>query len=287
METAHTITDLRKLVSAARGRGEVVGLVPTMGALHAGHLSLVDAARGECGFVVVSIFVNPTQFAPNEDLGNYPRSPEADLAACEAHGADAVFIPSVEEMYPEPMLAEVTVEALSHTLCGRSRPTHFAGVCTVVAKLLNIVGPDRAYFGAKDFQQAAILTRMARDLSFPADMVVCPTVREPDGLAMSSRNRYLSESQRAQAPALHGSLRAAANRILAEQPVAAEVADGIRLYLAEHAPDGEIDYVEIVDPRTLRDVGGTGQPVLVALAVRFDGCRLIDNMRVDPAGVSL
>ena len=268
-------------VARARGAGRSVGLVPTMGALHEGHLSLIDAARGGCDFVVVSIFVNPTQFAPGEDLATYPRQPEADTAACEARGADVVFMPSVEAMHGDGGLTEVTVSDLSGGLCGRSRPTHFAGVCTVVAKLFNIVQPDRAYFGAKDFQQAVVIGRMVGDLNFPIEIVTCPIVRESDGLAMSSRNARLSPGQRAQAVALSQSLAVAERLIRAESPPAEAVRSAIRRHLAENAPDGEIDYVEVVDPAALTAVDQARAPVLVALAVRFGPTRLIDNVLVD------
>ena len=202
MKVAATIEDIRAQVIAARRDGKLIGLAATMGGLHAGHMSLIDAARNDCGFVVVSIFVNPTQFGPAEDLAAYPRTTEADLGACQAHGVDAVFMPADDVMYCSASATSVTVEALSRALCGVSRPAHFPGVCTVVAKLLNIVQPDRAYFGNKDFQQAVIIERMVSDLDFPVQIVRCPTVREADGLAISTRNAYLSPDQRAQAPAL-------------------------------------------------------------------------------------
>lgn len=252
-------------------------MAPTMGGLHAGHLSLIDAARNECGFVVVSIFVNPTQFAPGEDLASYPQTAEADLAACEAHGVDAVFMPPEDVMYSGAAATSVSVEALSRTLCGASRPAHFAGVCTVVAKLFNIIQPDRAYFGEKDFQQVTIIERMVSDLNFPVRVVRCPIVREPDGLAMSTRNGYLSADERAQAPALHASLEMARAVIDRSHPPAATVIEAIGERLAADAPAGEIDYVRIVDPATLTDVENTGAPVLIALAVGFGGARLIDN----------
>lgn len=281
MNVAATIEDIRGQVAAARRGGKLIGLAPTMGGLHAGHLSLIDAARNECGFVVVSIFVNPTQFAPGEDLASYPRTAEADLAACRAHGVDAVFMPAADVMYGGDSAASVTVEALSHTLCGASRPTHFAGVCTIVAKLLNIVQPDRAYFGDKDFQQAAIIERMVRDLNFPVQVVRCPIVRQADGLALSTRNAYLSPDERAQAPALHRSLLLAEETIRRSHPPVAEVIAAMREYLEAAAPAGEIDYIQIVDPRTLADVESTDAAVLIALAVRFGCARLIDNTVVD------
>ena len=281
MNEFETITAVRRGVGEARAAGKSIGLVPTMGALHAGHLSLLDAARDECDYVVVSLFVNPTQFGPTEDLASYPRAPEADRAACEAHGADAVFAPSAEVMYPRPCLTEVTVASLARGLCARGRPGHFPGVCTVVAKLFHIVRPDRAYFGAKDRQQAVILRRMGEDLNFPLAVVVCPTVREPDGLAMSSRNRYLTAEQRAQAPALYGALQRAEGLIRREHPPAEAVVEAVRKHLANHAPDGVVDYVEIVDPQELSDVQRTDRPVVIALAVTLGRARLIDNILVD------
>lgn len=285
MQVARRIAEVREAVAAARSAGGSVGFVPTMGALHAGHLYLLDTAAAECDFRVVSIFVNPTQFGPGEDLAAYPRTPEADLAACREHGTDLLFTPSVEEMYPggEPETV-VSVPNLGARLCGANRPTHFAGVCTVVTKLLNIVQPDRAYFGRKDFQQAVIIRRMVEDLNVPVEIRTCPTVREPDGLAMSSRNAYLSPEQRRQAPVLHAVLEEAAERIRRDHPPAARVREAIRRKIEVEAPLGEIDYVEIVDPWTLRNVEQTHRPVLIALAVRFGRARLIDNTTVDAPG---
>jgi pantoate--beta-alanine ligase len=273
------------LIDAAKAAGKTVGLVPTMGALHAGHFGLIDAAKGAgCGYVVVSIYVNPTQFGPGEDLKTYPRSPGEDLAGCEWHGADLVFMPADEVMYPPGAgLTQVTVGRLTEGLCGRSRPGHFAGVCTVVTKLFNIVQPDKAFFGAKDFQQAAVIRRMAADLDVPVQIVVCPTVREADGLAMSSRNRRLSRDHRLQARALSESLHLAMQAIRREHPPAARTIEMIRRHLAERAPDGRIDYVQIVDPETLADVVTTDRPVLIALAVKFGEVRLIDNVLVERA----
>ena len=283
MIVAKTIEAVRRAVGGARSRsaGKTIGYVPTMGALHEGHLSLVSAAREQCDFVVVSIFVNPAQFAPGEDLAAYPRPVEADLSACEAAGVDVVFCPDAETMYPGEGSIEISVGALGEVLCGRSRPTHFGGVCTIVAKLFNIVAPDVAFFGAKDFQQAAIVGRMAGELNFPVEIVVCPTVREADGLAMSSRNAYLSDEHRRQAAGLHESLRMAAEMIAEGHPPAERVLDAMREVLRGRAPAGEIDYLEIVDPNDLGSVESTDRPVLVALAVRFDSTRLIDNIVVD------
>ena len=284
MKIIHTIDEVRTRVTEAKIAGKTVGLMPTLGGMHEGHFSLIDAARRDCDVVVVSIFLNPTQFGPNEDLSAYPHAPEADHAACQARGVDVVFSPSVETMYNGDGLTEVRVHELSETLCGRSRPTHFAGVCTVVLKLLNIIPAQKAYFGAKDYQQAAIIKRMAADLNVPIEIVVCPTVREADGLAMSSRNAYLAPDERKQAAALYESLQMAAEMVRTSRPPGEDVIAAIRQHLATHAPAGQIDYVQIVNPQTLADVEDTGQPIVLALAVRFGKARLIDNLSVDAAG---
>ena len=281
MIIAETITDIRRAVAAAKADGRTVGLIPTMGALHAGHLSLIDAARETCDYVVVSIFVNPTQFSPGEDLKQYPRTPQEDIAACEAHQVDAVFIPTVEVMYAGGALTQVSVKKLSETLCGRHRPGHFDGVCTVVAKLFNIVGPDKAFFGAKDFQQGVIVRRMVDDLNFPVEVVICPTVRAPDGLAISSRNVHLQDNQRTGALVLHESLQVAERMIHQAHPPAGEVIARMRTHISTRAPEAGVDYIQIVDPLSLQDVVSTDRRVLVALAVRFGGVRLIDNILVE------
>ena len=282
MNVHESIEDVRREIAAARAAGKTIGLAPTMGALHEAHMTLIDTARAECDFVAVSLFVNPTQFAPGEDLDGYPRTVEADLDACRRRGVDMVFLPTEEVMYPAGgSMTQIRVDALSGTLCGRSRPGHFPGVCTVVAKLLNIVQPDRAYFGAKDRQQVTILRRMVRELNFPVDVVTCPTVREADGLAMSSRNAYLDDERRHEALSLVESLRLADEMIRRERPPAARVIEAMREHIAARAPSGEIDYVRIVDPEDLRDLAETHRAVLVALAVRFTGARLIDNILVD------
>ncbi len=283
MYVARTIEEVREQVSAARLRGGLVGFVPTMGALHAGHISLVSAAKKDCAFVVVSIFVNPTQFGPNEDYDRYPRPAEADTAACRDAGVDLLFMPAVDTIYPpgEKLETILPPAGLADNLCGRSRPGHFAGVCTVVARLFDIVRPDKAYFGAKDFQQAAIISRMVRDRRIPVDVVVCPIVREADGLAMSSRNAYLSPEHRRQAAELYKSLQMAADMIRRDHPPAGKVVRAISQHIAVKAPAGEIDYVQIVNPDDLTDVKTTDEAVLVALAVRFGQTRLIDNILVD------
>jgi len=281
MKTAREIAEVRRIVSEARAAGRTVGFVPTMGGLHEGHLSLIDAARAECSFTVASIFLNPTQFAPSEDLSTYPRSIEADLDACRTRGVDLVFIPEVETMHRGDALTTVTVSRLTETLCGRSRPTHFAGVCTVVTKLLNIVAPDKAFFGQKDYQQLAIIAQMVCDLDIPVEVKSCPIVREPDGLAMSTRNQRLSPEARLQATVLHRALTLAREQIRQSRPPASEVIASARAVIQNEAPAGELDYLQIVDPKTLRDVETTDDGVLIAVAVKFPGARLIDNMLVD------
>jgi len=287
MNIARGIEEMRREVAEARAAGRTVGFVPTMGALHRGHFSLIDTARAAAEFVVVSIFVNPTQFGPGEDFQAYPRPTEQDLAACEEHNVDVAFVPTVEEMYAEgEPRTTVHVSQLTDMLCGRKRPGHFDGVCTVVAKLLNIVAPDKVLFGAKDYQQAAVIRRMVKDLNIPVEVLVCPTVREEDGLAISSRNAYLEPSQRKQAKALSESLQLARQLIADASPAPADVIEAMREYIAETAPDGEVDYIELVHPAELTPVEATDGPVLAAVAVKFGAARLIDHMRVDAGGVS-
>jgi pantoate--beta-alanine ligase len=251
-----------------------------MGALHEGHRSLMRAARAGCDVVVVSIFVNPTQFGPGEDFQHYPRPLEADLAACREEGVDAVFMPAVAQMYPPGAVTTVSVRRLTEGLCGRFRPGHFDAVTTVVAKLFNIVQPDRAYFGQKDAQQAAVIRQMVRDLDWPVEVVVCPTVREPDGLAMSSRNAYLSPEQRRQAVSLSAALVWARTRIEGGERDVAKLVAGMREQI-ESAGPCQIDYLEVVDADTLEPKPGAAGRCLVALAVRIGGARLIDNVVVD------
>ncbi len=274
-----TVSATRAALAEARARGLTVGLVPTMGALHDGHLSLIRRARAENGVVVVSMFVNPTQFGPSEDLERYPRPIEHDREAAQAEGADLIFAPTVLEMYTEGYSTWVEVDDLTTGLCGGSRPGHFRGVCTVVTKLLNICRPDRAYFGEKDAQQLAVVTRMARDLDLDVDIVACPTVREADGLAMSSRNTRLSAEERAEAPVLYRALVRA--RVLAEggERDAAVLDYAVRAVLAE-ASLGRIDYVEIVSKSDLLPVPRIGGECLVAIAVWFGDTRLIDNITI-------
>jgi pantoate--beta-alanine ligase len=280
MEVAKTIESIRDLVKAARGGGKKIGLVPTMGALHVGHVSLIEAARHDCDFVVVSIFVNPTQFGPGEDFEKYPRPLEADLKICRKAGVDAVFAPAPEVMYPGENLTWVTVEKLTEPLCGRSRPGHFRGVTTVCAKLFNIVGPDVAYFGQKDAQQAITIKRMVHDLNMPLEIVVCPTVREPSGLAVSSRNQYLSAQKKKDAAKIFQSLEKCREMIAAGVTDPRQVIVEMRNVLKQ-VPSIEIEYVSIVDAETLETIEEIGGRVLVAVAVRLGSTRLIDNILVD------
>jgi pantoate--beta-alanine ligase len=251
-----------------------------MGALHAGHVHLVEVARqlaGPHGHVGVSIFVNPLQFGPKEDFSRYPRELEADAAQCQAAGADVIFAPSVEEVYAPDRSIMVLEQSLSTVLCGASRPGHFDGVCTVVAKLFNYFQPDDAIFGQKDYQQLAIIRRLVRDLSFPITLHGIPTVRESDGLAMSSRNRYLTPAERAQAPALHAALQLAKAAWVQGQRNASALEALVQQHIEQHAPLGRLDYASAVDADTLSHSATLGERSLLALAVFFGKARLIDN----------
>ena len=280
---AATAGELRRAVAAARGGGLSVGLVPTMGALHAGHASLIEAARAENGFVVVSLFVNPTQFGPHEDLDRYPRPLERDLELCGRLGVDLAFTPSAREMYPPDFRTYVEVTGLQDVLCGASRPGHFRGVATVVLKLFHLAQPDRAYFGQKDAQQVRVIRQMVRDLNVPIEIRVCPTVREPDGLALSSRNEYLEPEQRRHAAVLFRALCEARDRVAAGERDAAV----LRRLLEERVtatPGAALDYAAVVDAETLEPLERVRGDTLLALAVRFGGTRLIDNLLVHLAG---
>jgi len=283
MEVAETIESIRDLAAAARKRGDKVGLVPTMGALHVGHISLIEAATKDCDFVVVSIFVNPTQFGPGEDLENYPRPFEADLEICRKSGVDVVFAPAPDQMYPAENLAWVTVEKLTLPLCGRGRPAHFRGVTTVCANLFNIVGADVAYFGQKDAQQAIVIKRMVADLNMPLEIFVCPTVREPGGLAVSSRNKYLSEQQKEDATCLYKSLQRCREMIEGGATDARQIVAEMEQIL-RRVPAAETEYVSLVNAETLEDAGCISGKILAAVAVNIGPARLIDNILVD-AGV--
>lgn len=280
MQRISTIEAMRAEVRALRGqaaKGGNIGFVLTMGALHEGHLSLVRAAKQSCDAVVVSIFVNPTQFGPQEDFAQYPRDVEADCAMLEREGVDAVFLPSVEEMYPPGATTYVDAGAISERLDGASRPGHFRGVTTVVAKLFHIVDPEKAFFGQKDAAQVAVLRRMVEDLRFHTELVVCPIVREADGLAMSSRNRYLSGEERQQALVLQKTLNAIQSRFAGGERSAEQlIATG--LYEMANEPAVRVDYLRVVDPRTLEDVDEVEVRALVAVAAFVGGTRLIDNV---------
>jgi len=279
MEIVETINGVRDHLVRARARGRV-GLVPTMGVLHAGHASLIEASRRACDTVVVSIFVNPTQFGPNEDFDRYPRDLRADADVCERLGVDLIFAPSTREMYPRVNRTWIEVEKLSEPLCGAHRPGHFRGVATVCAKLFNIVQPDAAYFGQKDAQQAVLIRRMVADLNLPLEIIVCPIVREPDGLAISSRNRYLDAAQRREATRLYQALSAARRRFAEGVGETGTLIATMREVLSQ-SPALRVEYVEIVDAETLEPVASIDRPALAALAVHVGSTRLIDNTILD------
>ena len=285
MELIHTIDWMKQVARQARTDGRVIGFVPTMGALHAGHLSLIEAARRETSPVVVSIFVNPKQFGPNEDFARYPRTFDADRERLEDSGVDVLFAPSTEEMYPPGFRTVVNVEGLGDRLEGRTRPGHFRGVATVVIRLLEIVSPRFAYFGRKDAQQARIIRQMTSDLALDAEIVVCPIVREPDGLATSSRNAYLSPEERRAAPVLYRALDRARQAIAAGERDSARLIQTLRGVLAAE-PLALPDYVEIVDANSLEAVTALRDECLALLAVRIGATRLIDNMLMDVRGAA-
>lgn len=276
MKVSMTIQDVRAAVKAWRAQGLTVGLVPTMGYLHEGHQSLIARAAQENDRVVVSVFVNPIQFGPAEDLESYPRDFAHDCALCEETGASLVFHPDAAEMYPDGFCTYVDMDNLTKGLCGASRPIHFRGVCTVVAKLFHIVNPDRAYFGQKDAQQLAVIKRMARDLSMDTEVVGCPIVREPDGLAKSSRNSYLSPIERQAAVVLSRALDAGKAKLVQGERSAEAVKAAVRAELGRE-PLAEPEYVELVRWDSLEPVGTADGPVLCAIAVRIGKTRLIDN----------
>jgi pantoate--beta-alanine ligase len=279
MNVVHTIEDAQRTIQQARQAGKTIGLVPTMGALHAGHGSLIEAAVKECDFVVVTIFVNPTQFGPGEDLEKYPRTLDADIAYCEALNADLIFAPSGDQMYPQEQLTWVEVEKLTEGLCGCKRPGHFKGVTTVCAKLFNIVRPDSAYFGQKDAQQVIVIQRMVQDLNIPLKIQVSPIVREANGLAMSSRNQYLSPDERARAVCLYEALTQCKEKIDAGRRDTADLTAQMKAHIEKNG--GRIDYVEIVDVETLEQLNEIEGRVLIALAVYIGKTRLIDNLLID------
>lgn len=280
MQVAQTIAAVREALDAARREARRIDLVPTMGALHAGHLSLVDAARRRGGCVVVSIFVNPTQFGPREDYHAYPRNLDADLDACRAAGVDVVFAPSVEEIYRPDRQTTIHVASVTERLCGPHRPGHFDGVALVVTKLFNIVRPHAAYFGEKDYQQLVMIRRLARDLDLDIEIVGCPIVREPDGLALSSRNAYLSAAERQRALAIYRALQKGADLVARGQRQAPALEAAMRNELLA-AQVFDIDYTSVVDAETLAPVERVERPAVLAIAARIGRTRLIDNVRVE------
>lgn len=274
MQVTKTVEETRKQVKQWKKEGKTIGLVPTMGFLHEGHASLIRKCREQNDIVVVSDFVNPTQFGPNEDLEAYPRDFERDSRLCESLGADLIFAPSPEDMYHDPH-AFVSIDTLSETLCGKTRPIHFKGVCTVVTKLFHIVAPDRAYFGEKDAQQLAIIRKMVKDLNFDVEIVGCPIVREEDGLAKSSRNTYLNAEERKAALCLSRAVKAG-KEVIYTGADATEVLNPMKAII-EAEPLARIDYVMMVDALTMQPVEKVDRDVLVAMAVYIGKTRLIDN----------
>lgn len=282
MKIFRKLSDYRAYLAELRKEGRSIGFVPTMGYLHAGHVSLMERAKRDNDLAVVSVFVNPLQFGPNEDFDRYPRDEERDIATLEKAGVDVAIFPSVEEMYPQGApKTRITVSGVTERLCGASRPGHFDGVATVVMKLLHIVSPDRVYFGMKDAQQVAVIERMVADLNVPVEVIPCPTLREADGLALSSRNIYLTKEERSQAPALYQTLASVEERLRSRPDLAAdelkqELADQLRA----QAPLGRIDYVDVLSYPDLEPIEGPLKQVdrfIVALAVHFGKARLIDN----------
>jgi pantoate--beta-alanine ligase len=289
MKVAKTIKSVRNLVKAARRKGKKIGFVPTMGALHIGHISLIEAAKKKCNFVVVSIFVNPTQFGPSEDFKKYPRPIKNDLAVCRKAGVDVVFAPTAKQMYPAPRrggmyprenLTWVNVEKLTEPLCGRFRQGHFRGVATVCAKLFNIVAPDVAFFGQKDAQQAIVIKREVTDLNMPLKIVVCPTVRQADGLAVSSRNQYLTRQQKKYATYIYKALKKSENLVRRGVKKNKTIISEMKKILKQ-APSIKIEYISIVDAETLQEPDKIAAKVLIAVAVKIGSTRLIDNILVD------
>lgn len=271
---------LRELVQAARRAGQTVGLVPTMGALHEGHLSLVDRARAECDLIIVTIFVNPTQFAPHEDLENYPRDLAGDLSLLAGRGCDVVFTPTVTDMYPPGHSTSIDVGPIAHVLEGEFRPTHFRGVATVVLKLFQLAPADRAYFGRKDYQQTLVIRRLVEDLNVPIDVRVCPVVRDPDGLAMSSRNAYLSADQRRRALALSQALRLAEELAAGGERSVAVIDRQMRQWI-DRAGGVELQYIVFVADGTVTPVETIAGPTTIALAALIGKTRLIDNTQIE------
>ena len=281
MRLVRTIWELRKVLSEVRSEGKSIGFFPTMGALHEGHLSLMRAARKETDFLVISIFVNPSQFGPSEDFAEYPRDLEGDPAKAEEVGVDLVFAPGTDEMYPAGFATYVLQERLTDRMCGLSRPGFFRGVTTVVAKLFNLVGPCVAYFGQKDYQQSVVVRQMVRDLNMEVEIRVLPTVREADGLAMSSRNKYLKPTERQEALCLYKALNEAKALVAAGANKSEQIIEKMKEIVAR-APSAKIDYIVVADPENLEDIETFKGRALVALAVWIGKTRLIDNMLISP-----
>jgi len=278
-ELVTTAKEAMQRITQARSSGETIGLIPTMGALHDGHLSLVQAAKAECLFTVATIFVNPTQFGPDEDLDQYPRTLEQDMEALAAHDVDFVFSPNASEVYPSGFSTYVDPPDVAKPLEGEYRPGHFRGVCTVVLKLFNLVPADIAYFGEKDYQQLLVIRHMARDLNLPIEIRPCATVREPDGLAMSSRNAYLSDDERRQALALSDSLALANDLVANGETRSASILDEMKRVFKKAGIEN-IDYIALADPDTLQDVPAITQPTQALVAAHVGNTRLIDNRRI-------
>lgn len=281
MKVLHEINPTRFEIREAQRSGLTTGLVPTMGALHEGHLSLIREAKKRCEWVAVTLFVNPTQFIPGEDFQQYPRTLEADLEACEKEGVELVFAPTLETMHVEGASTTVRVEGVPQGLCGSHRPGHFEGVATIVAKLFNILPADYAFFGEKDYQQLVMIQKMVHDLDIPIQIVPCPIVREADGLAMSSRNRYLNAQQRLQAVGLSRSLFGAVKMIRSGHRDAPQLCQSVREVILATGPV-DIEYVEVVDAKTLKPLTVIDRPARMCLAVKFGTCRLIDNVELIP-----
>ena len=277
MHIIETIHEMQNFSRTATKKGKRIGFVPTMGFLHQGHLSLIDEAHRHADIVVVSIFVNPTQFGPDEDLDKYPRDFERDTELCKARNVDVIFAPSAKEMYPQPQTTWVQEESLTSVLCGCSRPTHFRGVTTVVTKLFNAVLPDIAVFGEKDYQQLCVIRKMVADLNYPVEIISSPLVREDDGLAMSSRNRYLSADERERALSISRSLKEAATLIKHGEKSPEKIAEYIKLRISQN--NGKIDYVEILDADSLTSIDTISGNILIAVAAFFGETRLFDNWR--------
>jgi pantoate--beta-alanine ligase len=279
MEQFHTVAAVRDFIRKQKHAGKRISFVPTMGALHGGHRSCIDVARSRGDVLVVSIFLNPTQFGPSEDLSRYPADLDRDMELCRSWGVDAVFVPSGDEMYPEPQTAWVDVEGLTHVLCGRTRPGHFRGVTTVVAKLFHAVEPDVAVFGQKDAQQALVIRAMVQQLAFPVELALSPIVREDDGLAISSRNAYLSAAERQLAPALQEALQEGVAAVKGGERKPGAICQAVADTLSARAVT--VEYVELLDTKTLTEPGSIEGQVLLAAAIHVGATRLIDNIVLD------